>query len=332
MALNVKTADHSSDVVQQLLKLGAGRVTATMAVPFMWHTPGTSDPYSPVVIMIVQGVQRALRHLGIPTRGDGYVDRQTSAGLRRVIGPHWKAKAWTQIYSELIDALRVGRCRPTKGNRMSYRMGMGAVAASNFTFTSRGSAKAVDHGQRGPIRQTFEELQRQINRIAQASGQFGKIGVDGIIGKNTVAAATAAENACGASFIRGFPTHSVANVAEDADTAAEGFASCADQMGAPARVSAPMAKKASGGGEELVIRDPITGGLSTAKAGFVDDLMSPMGLALAGGTVLALWYIGQQTKPAKKPAKKKPTRRPTRRRPTRRRRRQARRRVTYTWF
>ena len=327
MELNISTSDDSDDVVQQLIKLGADRVAATMAVPFMWFTPATSDPYSPVIISIVQGAQRALAKLGIPTRGDGYVDRRTSAGLQRVAGVHWKSKAWTQIYSELIEAIQKGWCPPAKGKTMAYLSGMGAVAASNFGFTARGSAKAADHDQRGPTRRTFEELQRQINRIAQASGAFGKIGVDGIIGKNTVAAATAAENACGASFIRGFPSHSITDVATDADTAGEGFASCADQMGAPARVSAPASKKAAGGGEALVTQDPVTGGLTTTKAGFIDELMSPMGLALAGGTVLALWFVSKEMKPKKK----KPAKKPAKRRTTRTRRR-ARRRVTYTWF
>ena len=182
-----------------------------------------------------------------------------------------------------------------------YPEGLGAISSSLWELTPKGSAVAADHAARGPTRRQFERLQNNLNRLAaQPNSGFGKIGNDGKIGKNTVAAVTAAEGFVGMSVVRGFPTHTVSDVATDADTAADAFGQAADQMGAPAKVSAPLSPKRAGGGDEIAIVSPETGRLTTIKeAGFGALLTSPLGLAaLAVGGVL-LWQA------TKKPRKKR---------------------------
>lgn len=301
----------SGDVVELLLASGINRVEATMAIPYMWFTPGTSDPYSPVVLVIVQGVQNNLAKLGISTRHDGFVDRATSEAITSVVGDRWKAQPWVTIYEKLLAAKKAG----WKGKKtMGSYLGVGDIPSSSFTLTAKGSAV----GTTPSTKALFKDLQKQLNRLASLPGAgFGKIGVDGYLGNNTVAAVTAAENFIGMSVV---PSYTATGVATAADRARDEFRAQADSRGAAAKVRAPVGSKYAGGGGGAVKIDPITGGLTTAKAGFVDELMTPMGLALAAGMVGALWYVSKEMKPKKRrrPVKR---RRPAKRRPARRRRR-----------
>ncbi len=185
-----------------------------------------------------------------------------------------------------------------------YPEGLGAIDASRFTLTPKGSVVAVDHAAKGPTRKQFERLQNNLNRLAaQPKSGFGKIGSDGKIGKNTVAAVTAAEDFVGMSVVRGFPTHTVTDVATDADTAADAFGQAADQMGAPPRVSAPLSPSRAGGGDEVAVRDPATGKLTVLKqAGFGALVTSPLGLAALAVGGLLIW---QYTKKPKRKRRKK---------------------------
>lgn len=316
--LTIPTSDLSEDVPQQLRLLGLNQIESSMAVPYMWFTPGASDPDSPVVLAIVKGLQNGLAKLGIPTRRDGYVDRRTRLGLERISGPTWKAKAWTQIYSEMIDALRAGRCPPPRKGRKNMYLPMGDLPRSAYNFTSAGTAYGVGD----ETHALFKDLQRQLNRLASLPGSgFGKVGEDGKIGGNTVAAVQGAENFIAVNIV---PTYTQAGVAKAADRARDEFRYQANQRGASAKVSAPTSKKRSGGGAGAVTIDPSTGGLTTTKAGLIDELMTPTGLAIVGGSLLAFWYISQADKKPKKKPKKKARRKPARRK--------ARRRVTYTWW
>jgi len=310
--LHTRIHDDSRTIGDQLRRLGLNQIESQMAVPYMWIAPGTSDPYSPVVISIVSGLQAGLAKLGVTTRGDGYIDPPTSAGLVSVSGPRWKTKAWTRLYGEMIEAVGAGRRPHQKGRCQMYEHAMGEIPRSGFNFTKAGTAYGI-----GPANDSlFKELQRQINRLA-STGTFGKIGVDGKIGKNTVAAVTAAEGVARMSVVR---AHTPEGIARDADTAAAAFAQAADQLGIPARVSAPSSPKHAGGGSGAVLVDKTTGKLTVAKSGFVDEMMSPMGLGISAAVVLGLWLLDKQSKPAKK--KKK----------TKRRRRAPRRRITQTFY
>ncbi len=188
-----------------------------------------------------------------------------------------------------------------------YPEGLGAISSGLWKLTSKGSAVALDHDARGPTRKQFERLQNNLNRLAaQPDSGFGKIGADGKIGKNTVAAVTAAEDFVGMSVVRGFPTHSVSDVATDADTAADAFGQAADQMGAPPKVSAPTSPKRAGGGDKIAIVSPATGKLTTIKeSGFGAMLTSPLGIA---AVLIAGVLIWKGTKKPKRKRTKKPKR------------------------
>jgi hypothetical protein len=313
--------DSTPDVADQALKLGLNRVEATMVVPYMWVTPGTSDPYSPVVIAIVTGLQNGLAELGIATRGDGFVDHATAEAMKRLFGSRWKSKPWTQLYSEMSEAMDRGPSA-AKESAMGTYIDLGDLDRSQYNFTSKGTAFGI-----GATHGLFVDMQKQLNRVASLPGAgFGKIGTDGKIGTNTIAAVQAAERFLGLSIV---PAHTQAGIAQAADRLRDEFKYQADQRGAAASVSAPLLASRAGGGSGAVIRDVTTGTLTVSKAGFVGDLMTPTGLALAGFTVVGLWYLSQQDK-KRKPAKRKATKRkPAARRRTRRR---PKRRTTTTWF
>ena len=102
MKVNRKVSGGAPDAVELAMAIGMSRANATLAVPFLWITPGGSDPYSPTIIMMVEALQHSLRKLGVKTRGDGFVDKGMSSALERISGPHWKSKAWIQVFGDVI--------------------------------------------------------------------------------------------------------------------------------------------------------------------------------------------------------------------------------------
>lgn len=143
-----------------------------------------------------------------------------------------------------------------------------------------------------------QELQRQLNRIAQVKG-LQKIAIDGAIGAGTVtlfASATGSSSDC-------------STIGANVVNLATAVQNQADAMGAPTLVTAPSSgapiSLATAAGK--IVKAPAT----TQAASILDTvglgtLSTPMQLALAGAAVGIIYFIG---KSAKKSSTKNATRR-----------------------
>lgn len=105
-----------------------------------------------------------------------------------------------------------------------------------------------------------KELQRQLNRVAQAKG-FPRVGVDGEIGPGTLSLFAKVQAAAGGSQIMGTPS-SCLGVAPDADVLSAQVQSYADSIRAPVKASPPLGIKAP------TIVKP--NGVEVAEAGVMD--------------------------------------------------------------
>lgn len=288
-----KRFDFTNELHDQLAQFGLNRSEQTLAIPYMWFTPAGSDPDAPPAQAIVLAVQNALRYLGLPIKPTGYVDALTIDGLCQVAGRNWKSKPWTHIFRDLRGAMLSGiKLKPGRGPKavgmfVPMLEGMGAVPLSSIRFTPKGTAVATNSATEG----LFRELQRQLNRIAHVTDNMGKLKVDGMIGKNTVAAVVAAENAAGQSVVM---THTPEGVARSADSAVDAFRHAADQLGAPAKVAGSTSSKHAGGGDEAVRVDPTReGSLTVAPDASIQDFIgSPIGLVAIGvGAFGLFWFL-----------------------------------------
>lgn len=318
MNLSKVSGVGAPDVLEQVKSLGLNQVVATMVIPYMWVTPGGSDPYSPSVIEIVRGAQNGMRRLGIQTRGDGFIDRATANAFTRISGAHWKGKAWVQIYGDIIDTIAGRGSLGPKGNSMTYNTGLsdyhgmghnyfGRYGSLGATFepgegTSFVNRNGICVPLKGPADdvtvnlRAHQELQRQVNRNLKSwNGKL--IAEDGDIGPITVAGV---EAAIGLNADCSHIATMISGIVIDLKRRA-------DQLGISAKVAgAPK-------GRPRVI-DPITG---------EDEYVSgtgPMGapptwlLALMGIGVVVLykkWYPAKKRKPAKKRRRRLPRSRTT---------------------
>lgn len=82
---------------QQLQKLGVGEVHATLAIPYLYYLPRTSDADAQGVQVIVAALQRAL---GVPETG--YMGDRTANAIEAVSGSDWFDKRWNQIVGDVL--------------------------------------------------------------------------------------------------------------------------------------------------------------------------------------------------------------------------------------
>lgn len=302
-------AGDAPDVVEALCDLGVERQTATMVVPYVWFTPGTSDPYSPIIIMLIRGVQNGLTRIGYRgLRRDGFVGKKTSAALTQVAGHNWKGKAWIQIYGDILNTIKSG-VGPRR-NAMSYHSGMGAyeelgllpgeTLVGRDRFVVRGGVCLPVKGPPGNLKANLnlaKDFQRQLNRLLSITGKR-LIGVDGEIGPGTLNG----WNTGGAPAM-GFRTFSscAALTAEIIRPLVNNMSALATSKGVPAKVSAPRPKPRSR------VVDPVTGGIDTVStAGFDPTTFlrdNPM-LAGAAALVAVLLFL-KKRKGGKKTARKR---------------------------
>lgn len=113
-------------------------------------------------------------------------------------------------------------------------------ATANGTTTSSADFTAVSgvcKPKNFPALKTTQEMQRQLNRVAQVKG-YSKISVDGAVGPGTLALFQKVQ-AISAGQVMGDPS-SCMGVAPDVDVLGAQIKTLADGMGAPATVSDPI--------------------------------------------------------------------------------------------
>jgi len=312
------------DVSSLVKAMGGNQNDVNMISRYLWFCPDSSMPTSPVVLRIVEIVQQRLALMGVSTRCDGLFDDATVCAVRTISGPDWPFKNWIQIYRDMLVASdcpkgshpmsylqgmgneglrRHALRRPRISGRGGY-MAMGELALTDWcsSTNAQGNCKAIN-GICMPMNsrslQVFKDLQRVANRILYAS-QKSLIDVDGRIGPQTLAAVNFAMKRVSGPYDDFGSCDGLSLVADDVEMMLAGGAA---SIGAPETIPDPSSSKPS------VLKSDGSVDNSMAKAGFVELLSSPIGLALIGaGVFLALRQ--------KKGAKKKPA---TRRAPARRR-------------
>lgn len=293
------------DVRGELLQLGMSRYTAEMAIPFVWLLPSTSDPYSPVIIMIVEAIQHRLRTMGVRTKATGHVDDATNRALTDIVGRNWTHVPWITVIGFVLR----GRPRPTEDtmgfgslgdyDQHGYYGSLGQVpTTAPFVVNDKGTCVPVSPA----VLAAAIEMQKQANRVLKASGK-SLLKVDGLVGKKTV---NAVNSILGSSY-------DCNRIISTAATIAAQIKAKADAGGAPSSVQAPPSLN-----KPVIETDPRTGQeVVTYKASLLPfDLSDPMTLAAVGIGGLLLWSAYKQA-PKKKKAKK-PRRRRKRRLPKRR--------------
>ena len=199
------------NVRTMLLELGTPPYLADMAIPFVWFTPGTTDPDSQPVMELIQAAQR-----GLGMHPSGILTAETARALDVVSGPEWMSKAWIQILGDVLTgqgapkaAYRAGRLlvgapvglqglgasmveygfRSRPRRRSFFRSNQYSLSGLGTTSTDQGNELTFGKGIKDPenmvpigglTKGIFEELQRQINRTG------GSVAVDGIIGAGTL--------------------------------------------------------------------------------------------------------------------------------------------------
>ena len=138
------------------------------------------------------------------------------------------------------------------------------------------------------VKATFKDLQNQINRIAVATKKFDKIGVDGIIGKNTLGAFNLAQRSLPFGSFGANPFKTTKALATKADVMAKATKKAADSLGAPAKVGGSINPARSGGSDKSVKTDP-SGVLMATKTDPLAFVKGPIGLALLGVGATALY-------------------------------------------
>lgn len=169
----------------------------------------------------------------------------------------------------------------TQGSAVAF----GDISDSNMAGTANGSFKPLN----AATKETFKELQRQINRVAHATKKFDKIGVDGIIGKNTLGAFNLAQKSLPFSIVGTRPFTTTKALANKADVMAAAVKRAADSLGAPVKVGGSINPARSGGSDKSIEVDP-SGVVMATKTDPLSFVKGPVGLAALGigATVLYL--------------------------------------------
>jgi hypothetical protein len=302
------------DVRQELLTLGLTGESATLALPQVWQQPGTSDRYSPGIIMLVQALQYQLARLGYPNVRNGYVDPATDRALAEICGPHWQTKPWIAVIGEVIRApartdkpMRNGSLGSLGGTSLGVDVGnilgtfvSGVQATSGPVKKIRSMTWTVSGGVCTPSDGTtltiFKDLQRQTNRILSAFKGGSTIAEDGKLGPKSIDAVQRAGRALSVRAV----TSKIAtalltdctSLSMTADLLAAEWKRIADGAGAAAAPSTPVPK-------ERAVFDPATNQLTykPTLASLLPFDLTPttMLVGAAGiGLALAIWKKRKQ--------------------------------------
>lgn len=88
-----------------LIQLGVGDFNATMMIAYLFVSPMTTDPKSPMIILMVKALQKKLNALGANLIVTGYLDRPTAAALTGLFGTDkWTSWAWSDVIASVVKA------------------------------------------------------------------------------------------------------------------------------------------------------------------------------------------------------------------------------------
>lgn len=263
-----------TNVRAMLLDAGIPSFLADIAIPFMWFIPGAVDPDSPSIIEINKGMQHSLRKLGYrDVQVSGVLDRATARALDQISPPagSWMQKSFVQIYGDIERAKKNPEQAARRvlalsgfGEFFEYRgeppgpipswragtppgpLDLGSVMDAGIELSFgpgiRDKSVMVPIPRRSGITYaTFLRLQRAINRLLAAKGEFtgkapgGRIGEDGAIGSGTHKAFRKVQDA---HFQQSFPgdTNS-AGMAAHASTLAAILEAKANELGVAAQAN-----------------------------------------------------------------------------------------------
>lgn len=92
-----------------LLRLGVSDLNATQIIPYMFTSPMTTDPKSPMIMLLVKHMQKVLNQMGANLIVTSYLDRPTSSALDGLFGgTQWSSWAWTDVISGIVKAKQSG--------------------------------------------------------------------------------------------------------------------------------------------------------------------------------------------------------------------------------
>lgn len=198
---------------QMLMDLGSAPSLATIALPYVWMLPGTTDPDAQGVIEIVRCIQRGLRGLGHKVMVSGVLDRTTAETLDLLVPPKgsWPSTTWIVIMQRLQHAIRNPRRVMTEievpmglGGYYGYGplpgrmvglpagpLGLGATVQDAGADLEFGRGIKIPTNivpvpkDSGRTFEAFRNLQRQVNRLLTRIPNGGRVDEDGIIGEST---------------------------------------------------------------------------------------------------------------------------------------------------
>ena len=289
-----------------------------IAIPYMFFTPGESDPDSAAAIEIIKGVQNGLQTAGFKVSTTGAVDSKTAKAMNKT-SPGWMQKSWVQIYGDVQSAIdnpaKVVSSQPRKalgsyfdyqgvppGPLPGYKVGLPPGPLGMGT-TAMDAGVSLDFGQgvrdktvlvpipqsSGPTYTIFKDLQRQINRVLSKVGT--RVSEDGILGKGTLAGLKKAQTIIGKSLPG---TSSTLDMAEHAVTLGFLLHQAADAMGISKTANQGMVATAQAAVETT--QGPLTPEQRKehGSSGIFDTLKTyaPY-LAIAGGVA---WFAAKQKK------------------------------------
>lgn len=312
-------APHGWSAYSLLLDAGVTHPLAQLAEPAMNWTPGESDPSAQSTMVIVQGLQRMLKRIGIRTPMNGLLDPATQGVLAQAGGRSWRSQPWFQLYY----LVRLKNFQRVMGPSMQAMSGLGAFEAPKESAIYGSIPTSEINCDRSDVCRGISARAKAAFKALQAA--VG-VTVDGAIGPKTVTATIAAirprwqEDPTNTiakvvtTWDKGHRTSAVAGYADKIATFLTGKAVTAPRPPAPspsvAAVPAPSAAPAS----------PAFGPVQSASffSGSVFGIPTPLAL---GAGVFAAAALGGMIPGLRGPAGKKPARRRRRKTTARRRRR-----------
>lgn len=92
-----------------LLRLGISDFNATQIIPYLFTSSMTTDPKSPMIILLVRAIQQKLNMMGAGLVETGYLDMPTAAALTQLSGGRgWARWAWSDIVQLVLAQQQSG--------------------------------------------------------------------------------------------------------------------------------------------------------------------------------------------------------------------------------